>query len=567
VKPLILSTPKVSASSKSTGTSAPFGFSERKNTLSGESKTCCIRERLTSLYAYCGQLIEAAPHMALYQAMGSLFVETGRALYFDRWLNFHGLESVKGYQVLRTKLHTIIRDQRAKPKASLEEWHHLTDGGHGFGFIHVTAAGNAYKWYDGTVDDIPHGGPCAVFFAQSGSAHNPALTDTIAGRWLLNGAYVYYGSCSEPLAWAFNPAQTVAQTLAAGGTFAEAFQRKDTLPPAFRRPWKLIYIGDPLARPRFVEDPDEPEWSRTWRRGVALVREAECTEAVNLLEAAFAETPADRHDELWRDLLRTYELAVGIGTFDAPDPKRFFVPPFIDGWMLPDDVARYRPETGWRARLHVRLLKDAELSNLLRARAGLDQTPGPLKQRLRQEIKRLDASAVAAKMWLVLGPLERLGSKTELSRTFPAEAVNRGESVTGVDGPVRWTFKLVAPETYTVALPHPRSEKHAMYNALTFVYLDGDEPREAALQVTGSVASASDDPVVWVNGEFVPPGPITLKPGTNEIVVRMAAWKGGDPITFGMTLTEPDGTRSTAFAYVDLIKHLGVRTTPPEQSK
>jgi DNA segregation ATPase FtsK/SpoIIIE-like protein len=295
---------------------------------------------------------------------------------------------------------------------------------------------------------------------------------------------------------------------------------------------------------------------------VALVREAQCAEAVNLLEAAFAKTPANRHDELWRDLLRAYELAVGVGTFESPDPKRFFVPPLIDGWMLPDDVAEYRPETGWRARLQFRLLKDVELSNLLTARAGLKQTPGLLKKRLRQEIKRLDASAVAAKMWLVLGPLDRLTPKG-LSRTFPAEAINRGQSFTGVDGPVRWTFKLVEPETYAVPLPHPRSEKDALYNALTFVYLDGDEPHEAKLQVTGSAASESYAPVVWVNREFVPSGRITLKPGTNEIVLRIDTWKRGKPITFGVTLTEPDGKRSTAFTYVDLIKHLGVRTTPP----
>ncbi len=521
-----------------------------------------------AVYAYCGQLIEAAPQMALYQAMSSLFAETPRALYFHTWGSIHGLEGVKGYQVLRTKVHTVHRDQRVNPRATMEQWHRLTDGGHGFGFIHVAAAGGAYEWSGGRVSDIPEGRPCAVFFAQSGSAANPALIGTIAGRWLLNGAYVYYGAATEPYAPSFNAAQTVAQTLVARGTYAKAFQRKDTLPEQFRKPWRLVYVGDPLARPRFVPDPDEPEWSRTWRRAGALLRQAEYREAVLLLEGVFAKVPAGRVGELWRDLLRAYELTIGIGTLDVPDPKRFFQPAFIDGWMLPADVAKHRPETGWRTRLHLRLVKDADLSDLLAARAKLEHLPDALKKRLRGETEALDTSATFAKMWLVLGPLT-WGDADQTPQEFPSEVPGKDRTFPGPDGPVRWTPKLVEPETYTLALSRPGSGADALYTVVTFVKVPGSKPHEAALKLAGSAASADPAPLVWLNRELIEgkAGPaarrVTLKPGVNEIVVRLAARRGSrGPITYGIRLTEPNGKRSRAFEYVDLIKYLR-RGTPP----
>jgi hypothetical protein len=522
-----------------------------------------------AVYAYCGQLIEAAPQMALFQAMSSLFAETDRALYFHRWAAIHGLEGVKGYQVLRTRVHTISRDQRSQPRATLEQWHRLTDGGHKFGFIHVAAVGGAYNWFDGKVDDVPEGRPCAVFFAQSGSAANPAVTDTLAGRWLLNGAYVYYGAATEPQAPAFNSAQSVAQALVAGATYGEAFQRKETLPEPFRKPWRLVYVGDPLARPHFTDDPDEPDWSRTWRRAVAVLRQADYRQAVMLMEGVFADAPAGRVDELWRDLLRAYELTLGIGTLDVPDPKRFFTPTFIDGWMLPADVAEYRPEIGWQARLHLRMVKDGDLSDLLASRLKIDKLPEDLKRRLRGEIGALEVAATFAKMWVVLGPLNWDGAdENRMPQAFPSEIPGTAsQTYPGPDGPVRWTPRLVEPETHLVELPGPKSEAAALYTAVTFVQVPGGGPHEAALKLAGSELATKPAPLVWVNREPVEAKDasaarsITLKGGTNEIVVRLAVrGKLPGPITFGMSLTEPNGKRSRAFEYVDLIKHLRARS-------
>jgi hypothetical protein len=523
-----------------------------------------------SVYAYCGMLIEGAPQMALYQAMASLFAETPRALYYHLWgKKLDALAGVKGYQVLRTSVYTINRDMRKPPIANREQWERLTGSGHRFGFIHVASAGGTREWSGRHVEDVPEGQPCAVYFAQSGSAGNPARGDTIAGRWLLNGAYVYYGAAAEPYAPSFSPAQTVAQTLVAGGTYGKAFQRKDTLPEPFRRPWKLVYIGDPMARPRFVEDPDEPEWSRTWRQAVAHLRQANYRKAVTLMEPLVGQVPAGRADELWRDLVRAYELTIGIGTLDVPDPDRFFPPEFIDGWMLPADVAEHRPELGWRARLHLRLVKDGDLLDLLASRLKLEDLSDALKSRLEDEIEALEASVTFAKMWLVLGPLE-WPEPGRLPTDFPDEVPGTGKPLPGLEGPIRWGPRVVNAKTLLLELDAPRSQADALYLAVTFAQVGGRTTCKARLELTGSAANAEPAPVVWVNRELVESEAdsgfrhITLRPGLNEIVVRLGAARDvRGSITLGMSLTGPDGKRSRAFSYVDLIKLLRGRDAPP----
>ncbi|MBN1918258.1 MAG: hypothetical protein JW889_10135 [Verrucomicrobia bacterium] len=521
-----------------------------------------------SVYAYCGLLIEAAPQMALYQAMAGLFAETPRALYFDRWVNIHGLEGEKGYQVLRTKVNTVNRHLRAKPTAEVSLWRRLTEGGHGFGFIHLQSVGSAYQWSSATVEDVPEGPPCVVFFAQSGSAGNPSLTDTLAGRWLLNGAYVYYGAVSEPYAPSFNAAQTVARTLVAGGTYAEAFQRKDTLPVQFRGPWKLIYIGDPLACPRFVEDPEEPEWSRAWRRAVAHLRQADYREAVLTLEQVFAQVPAARANEFWQDLLRAYELTLGIGLLNLEEPAAVFRPELIDGWMLSAELATRRPEPGWMARQHLRLTKAEDLSDLLASRLKVEGLSEGLKERLRVEIQALDAAATHARMWLVLGPVAWVDPSNALEG-FPFDLMpDREKTFEGLDGPVSWTPKLVDADSFCLALAPPRRHAAGLYLATAIVEVPGSKPTGVSLRLAGMAAKTTPAPQVWVNREAVAlpvdgSAALTLRAGLNEIIVRIVLQETArEPVTFGLRLTDPDGKRSRTFKYFDLIGHRDQRNAP-----
>ena len=102
---------------------------------------------------------------------------------------------------------------------------------------------------------------------HSFSAADPADPQTIAGRWLAQGAFVYYGSVNEPYLQAFRPAGLVAEMVAADMPLAAALRQGEFEP--FGRPWRLIYLGDPLYRlpsadvttgpsPADAERPDRP---------------------------------------------------------------------------------------------------------------------------------------------------------------------------------------------------------------------------------------------------------------------------------------------------------------------
>ena len=64
--------------------------------------------------------------------------------------------------------------------------------------------------------DVPGGFPASVVMIHSYSAADPADPGTLAGRWLAQGAFVYFGSVNEPLLVAFRRPALVAE-LAAGG--------------------------------------------------------------------------------------------------------------------------------------------------------------------------------------------------------------------------------------------------------------------------------------------------------------------------------------------------------------
>ena len=197
---------------------------------------------------------------------------------------------------------------------------------------------------------------------------------------------------------------------------------------------------------------------------------------------------------------------------------------------------------------------------------------------LNKELKRLDASAVFAKMWLALGPLKWEGAEaapTRLPGAFPAEIPGKKDSkYDGTDGKVGWLPRLVEPGTYALTLRRPSSAEHALYIAVTFVQVHGNAEHKAALKLAGTAATATPPAQVWLNRELLEhepgpaPWPVTLRPGTNEIVIRFAGRKDGPgQITLGMSLTEPDGKRSTAFTYVDLYKYIGAQRVAPRSGQ
>jgi hypothetical protein len=209
---------------------------------------------------------------------------------------------------------------------------------------------------------------------------------------------------------------------------------------------------------------------------------------------------------------------------------------------------------------------------LLASRLKIEELPGALKDRLRNEIGALDASATFAKVWLVLGPL-KWPEPGQLSAKFPSEVPGQGRPFAGLEGPVRWGPKLVDPEQLLLALDPPHSPADALYTMVTFVEVPGSEPCAVRLKLVGSAAGAQPAPVVWLNRE--PAGgavdsaarQIRLKPGLNEIVIRLGATRDvREPITIGMSLTDLNGKRSKEFKFFDLITHLRSRSTPPSDA-
>lgn len=75
---------------------------------------------------------------------------------------------------------------------------------------------------------------------HSWSAAAPDDTNTVAGRWLENGAYAYVGSVNEPFLSAFIPPKLMVDRLKRGAPFLIAARQLES------PPWKVATIGDPL---------------------------------------------------------------------------------------------------------------------------------------------------------------------------------------------------------------------------------------------------------------------------------------------------------------------------------
>jgi hypothetical protein len=98
----------------------------------------------------------------------------------------------------------------------------------------------------GTPADLAGGCPAAVVMIHSFSAADPSDPATIAGRWLTQGAFVYFGSVNEPYLHAFRKPGLVADLALRGVPLSAALRQVESEP--LGRPWRLVYLGDPLYR-------------------------------------------------------------------------------------------------------------------------------------------------------------------------------------------------------------------------------------------------------------------------------------------------------------------------------
>ena len=174
-----------------------------------------------SRWAFTGRLL-GNPAASVYRAMCSLFLQPDTALLWDTYSGgpyLVGLPDDGSRPDARPALAAVDPPvHRSGADASLAAWHQVFDPVNRFGWIMVNSSGVrefSIPGGSGIPADLPRGRPTAVSIIHSFSATDPVDPSTLAGRWLENGAYVYYGAMNEPYLHAFRCPKLVAELAAA----------------------------------------------------------------------------------------------------------------------------------------------------------------------------------------------------------------------------------------------------------------------------------------------------------------------------------------------------------------
>ncbi|HEY9808304.1 MAG TPA: hypothetical protein V6D13_03100 [Halomicronema sp.] len=192
--------------------------------------------------------IYGTPARSVYQAMSAIFLQPKTALLYDsysksgNWKKYEMTEAAKELKKMEIDVTMVER-----PASDLETWQSLAAKKWEYDLILVNSAGSPQNFHVGrqdyaTVKDIPKlNYPAAIHFIHSWSATTPDDKETVAGRWLENGAYMYTGSVQEPYLSAFIPPRLIVRRLQRSSPFLIAVRQLEM------EPWKITTIGDPLT--------------------------------------------------------------------------------------------------------------------------------------------------------------------------------------------------------------------------------------------------------------------------------------------------------------------------------
>ena len=208
-------------------------------------------------WAFPGRLI-GDPKASAYRAMCSLFLSPASALLFNTYGEkdrpWSGYAMTAAADRLSTSLPVTHRNGE---RATLPGWHQAFDPVNRFGLILLNTHGGPTSFHldggGGHTSDIPESVPTVVLMIHSFSAASPDDPQTIAGRWLANGAFAFYGSMNEPFLQAFRPPGLVATFLAENLPVVTAVRKNES--EVYGHPWRLLYFGDPLYRLKPVGTP------------------------------------------------------------------------------------------------------------------------------------------------------------------------------------------------------------------------------------------------------------------------------------------------------------------------
>ena len=208
-------------------------------------------------WAYTGQII-GNESRATYQAMCALFLTIDQAFIWDGygggqlWAQYDGTQA--GQTLDKVSIETEINDE---PKNSLKDWKLRmvrpvgnSDGDAGSSGVFLMNSKGSSIVFDlqGGPEGMGKPGhmpmlnvPMAMHIVHSYSLQFPMNRNTVGGRLLEHGVYVYAGSVDEPLLGGFVPTPLIARRLAGSLAFATAVRFDDG------KVWKITVLGDPLV--------------------------------------------------------------------------------------------------------------------------------------------------------------------------------------------------------------------------------------------------------------------------------------------------------------------------------
>jgi hypothetical protein len=204
-------------------------------------------------WAFTGRLV-GDPAASVYRAMCSLFLQPRSAALLNGytqadppWTDYDMRPAARR---LRPELPAV---DRSGPKAAdIAGWHRMFDPVNRHGLVLINSSGGSAFVFStagpagGVPDDVPPTEPAIVLTIHSNSAAEPYNPDSFAGRWLANGAFVYFGAMAEPYLQSFRAPSLLADLIVEGVPLGAAVRQGPG--ELFGFPWRLIYLGDPLYR-------------------------------------------------------------------------------------------------------------------------------------------------------------------------------------------------------------------------------------------------------------------------------------------------------------------------------
>ena len=487
------------------------------------------REEQTAIraYAYCGRLFEGEGGMALYQANCAAFLPVHKALLFDRWpANWRYGMGEAAWSLYKNIPVTHLNGN----DANMEAWRALMEKGNAFDLIFVQSSGGATNWMDGTVDDIPDSAPTIVHFSHSNGAQSPHSRNTIGGRWLSNGAFIYLGSLSEPQNRAFQKPADIAEAIERGEPLGKAFQQKEKLGSRFAVPWKLIYFGDPMYTVRFAVRPDDGPQGTLFQRGLLALNRMNFREAAAHFENFIASSPGSGLAATAQDfLMRTYDILFMEYASQKYPVQKYLTDSYVKDWYCgtPSEAQKTHDDLVYLRSRELCLF----LTNLAAQKAANSYVNGLIAGRIRA----LEASAPFIKEWAVAGPFTPDAEKRHPEIAEPSGlAVYRPIAFDNTVYP--WSTLSADPATNTLSLtPQADQPPESFAYAAALVAQSHDGPADFAVRSSArwilyvNNARAADNFDALAAGKEAVMARVSLRNGINKAVFKIyrgaAEWK------------------------------------------